>query len=264
MRLPLRIAILMCDSPLYNTAEKYGNYGGVFAELLESSAELLRHEIPGLSAAFGLEITSWDINKAEEYPNLEDIDAILLTGSRANAFDDQPWIVKLIEFVKKILEQDRIRIIGVCFGHQILGRALGLPVDRNDIGWEISVTNMNLTPIGQKLFLGNRSPNVLTLQHMHRDIIKVDNLPNDIDNLAYTDTCKIQGMYKQGRFISVQGHPEFTAEIVKEILDARRKLGIFTEEEYNEAMGRVKSPHDGLAVGAAFLRFLTSREQLPN
>lgn len=51
-----------------------------------------------------------------------------------------------------MLAQDRVRIIGVCFGHQILGRALGVKVGRSEVGWEISVCEMDLTDKGKELF----------------------------------------------------------------------------------------------------------------
>ena len=69
-----------------------------------------------------------------------------------NSFDDDPWILKLVEFTRKVLDQDRVRIIGVCFGHQILGRALGVGVGRSPGGWEVSVLPMELTPKGKELF----------------------------------------------------------------------------------------------------------------
>jgi GMP synthase-like glutamine amidotransferase len=60
--------------------------------------------------------------------------------------------LKLVEFTEKLLKQKRIRIIGVCFGHQILGRALGVKVGRSDNGWEISVLPMELTAKGKEIF----------------------------------------------------------------------------------------------------------------
>lgn len=57
-----------------------------------------------------------------------------------------------MEFTEKLLKQDRVRIIGVCFGHQILGRALGARVGRSDIGWEISVLPVELTAKGKEIF----------------------------------------------------------------------------------------------------------------
>lgn len=43
-------------------------------------------------------------------------------------------------------------MVGICFGHQIIARALGTPVQRSTIGWEVSVDQINLTAEGQKLF----------------------------------------------------------------------------------------------------------------
>ena len=59
----------------------------------------------------------------------------------------------MVDFVKKILfEQKRVRLVGVCFGHQIIGRALGQKVGRSEGGWEISVTPMQLTEKGREVF----------------------------------------------------------------------------------------------------------------
>lgn len=57
-----------------------------------------------------------------------------------------------MDFTKKVLQHDRVRLIGVCFGHQIIGRALDVKVDRSDRGWEVSVTKVQLTEQGKKLF----------------------------------------------------------------------------------------------------------------
>ncbi|KAF8417042.1 GMP synthase [Tirmania nivea] len=252
----LRIAILLCGSPMPLTAEKYGTYGGVFKALLEKSAESLKGEIPGIEN--GLEMTSWDVYQAEEYPRLEDIDAILMTGSSFTAYHDLPWIKKLVDFIKTVLAQDRVRIIGICFGHQILGRALGLPVCRNEGAWEISVTPMSLTPTGKRLFEASLKPSMLSLMQMHQDIVKVEEpeLPDGIENLGSTDVCRLQGMYKKGKFISVQGHPEYTPDIVKEMVHVRTEMGIFNKEMHDDAMNRLWNAHDGVAAGSAFLRFL--------
>jgi hypothetical protein len=76
MRPPLRIAILECDVPLPKTTAEYGGYGGVFEALLRPAAKAL-----GLPDT-ALEITKWNILAEEDkYPKLEDIDAILITGS---------------------------------------------------------------------------------------------------------------------------------------------------------------------------------------
>lgn len=82
MHSPLRIAVLECDTPTPNTNAKYGGYRGVFESLLKSSARALEQP-ERLNPDTDLEITGWDIVNGEEYPKLEEIDAVLLTGSSA-------------------------------------------------------------------------------------------------------------------------------------------------------------------------------------
>ena len=55
---------------------------------------------------------------------------------------------------------------------------------------------------------------------------------------------------------TVQGHPEFDGDIVSELLQRRHDQGIFNDEMYDEGMARVRKPHDGKIVGAAFIYFL--------
>lgn len=147
---PLRIAILECDTPLPVVEARYGRYGEIFKTLLRAGADALSY--PGVSSSSGLEMAAWDVVTAQAYPSLDDIDAILITGSKHNSFDNDPWILKLVDFVKGVLAQRRVRILGICFGHQILGRALDMKVGRSEGGWEVSVTAMDLTKRGQEIF----------------------------------------------------------------------------------------------------------------
>jgi len=248
MKLPLRIAILECDTPLDNTRAKYGGYGGVFKQMLERGANALQHD--GLSAEEGLLLKIFNIvEKQDVYPALEDIDAILMTGSRYNAFDDTPWITKLVDFTKMVLKQDRVRIIGVCFGHQIVGRAMGQKVDRGG-EWEVSVTPVELVGKGKELF----KVDSLNLWQMHRDIVY--GFPEGVEQLAETAVCQNQGMYCKNRMITVQGHPEFTRDIEEEILKSRVATGIISEAVYKDGMQRLPDHDDGIIVAQAFLRFL--------
>ena len=89
---------------------------------------------------------------------------------------------------------------------------------------------------------------------MHRDVVL--HYPPGVEPLGSSVPCAVQGMYIPRRALTVQGHPEFTAEIVAELLERRRAQGIFGEGVYAEAMARVGRPHDGVRVARGFLRFL--------
>lgn len=89
---------------------------------------------------------------------------------------------------------------------------------------------------------------------MHRDI--VFEYPAGAEELGSSGGCQVQGMFIPARVMTVQGHPEFTEEIVAELLESRHAQGIFGDEVYEEARGRVGRPHDGVVVARGVLRFL--------
>lgn len=89
---------------------------------------------------------------------------------------------------------------------------------------------------------------------MHRDIV-FDYPPNTIP-LGSSPNCSVQGMYSPRRFICVQGHPEFTAEIVYELLQTRKYMGVFPEPVYDGGIQTYANEHDGLVVGRTFLEFV--------
>jgi hypothetical protein len=93
---------------------------------------------------------------------------------------------------------------------------------------------------------------------MHKDIAYA--FPSNVKKLASSPQCSNQGMYEKGRLITVQGHPEFTHDIVEEILKSREERGIFPKGVYADGMHRLTDHDDGVVVGQAFLRFLLEEE----
>jgi GMP synthase-like glutamine amidotransferase len=89
---------------------------------------------------------------------------------------------------------------------------------------------------------------------MHQDI--VFECPPDVTLLGSSPCCAVQGMYSPRRFITVQGHPEFNEEIEDEIIKFLTKEGVFSEIQAQEALSRVGYEHDGVSIGATFLKFL--------
>lgn len=174
-----------------------------------------------------------------------------------------------MDFVKDVLAQSRVRLIGVCFGHQIVGRAMDVKVDRSNRGWEVSVTPVDLTPKGKQLFGVDQLVRLIIsmyqvferltrlgqhIHQMHRDIVYV--YPDHVEHLGHTARCEVQGMYVKHHLITVQGHPEFTGDVVSELLEARHDSGVFDDTLFKDGMSRVRQNHDGVAVAAAFIRFL--------
>ncbi|KAK0641321.1 class I glutamine amidotransferase-like protein [Cercophora newfieldiana] len=248
---PLRLAVLEADTPLPGVDARYNGYHGVFKDLfvravdpapIDSVLTLSKHDV---------------VKDLTSYPDLESIDAILITGSKHSAFENDEWITTLVDFTRKAIAHPRVRIVGVCFGHQIVSRALGVPVQRAEAGWEVSVTETQLTPAGQDLFGGRKT---LKIQQMHRD--QALGVPPGATLLASSAICPNHGFLTPGNLITVQGHPEFTSDIMREILESRRAIGLFTDDVYESGMERRSEAHDGVFMARAFLKFLQEPTQL--
>ena len=72
---PTRIAILDCDPLTTSIRAKYGSYGGVVTSFFQDGAQRLKLQPTQLS------LSSWDVQDQPNYPDLDDVDTIVITGS---------------------------------------------------------------------------------------------------------------------------------------------------------------------------------------
>ena len=133
-------------------------------------------------------------------PDPRAYDLIVTLGSEAAAFDDTvPWIAREQRLLRDAVAAD-VPVLGICFGSQILARALGgrgLRAERAEIGWmAIESSDPSLVPAGPWL-------------QWHRDTFT---RPAGATVLANSPAGP--QAYTIGRSLGVQFHPEVTPEIV--------------------------------------------------
>lgn len=156
-----------------------------------------------------------------------------------------------------------MRFSGVCFGHQVLCRALGSkvePVPSEE--WELAHTKINLSPLGQTLFRTKDSS--LYLHQMHQDHVTSPPSHETTSLLSpsqkvhvwgSSDHTAVQGVYLKDRLFTSQGHLGFDEQMVKRQIDMRIESGgIKAEDKPDEAKELADLEHDGEVVAAAILR----------
>jgi GMP synthase-like glutamine amidotransferase len=85
-------------------------------------------------------------------PTLEGVDALLLTGSRYSAYASDAWITRLKEYIRWVYKESTCKLIGICFGHQIVAEALDGKVEKNVLGWEVGWTRIAINDKGRTMF----------------------------------------------------------------------------------------------------------------
>ncbi len=133
---------------------------------------------------------------------LDDYDAILVTGSPCSVHDDHDWIGELIDLTRAANNKG-LRVIGSCFGHQLVARAFGGEVGNNGNGWMIGNYPVHIT--------NNYSwmqPMASTTGLYHFNQERVTRLPEAAVSFAHTDEHPDYGFTLGDNVMCFQGHPE--------------------------------------------------------
>ena len=145
------VVFLKCDKIPEEASEAHGEYQDVLHNLFEPLLPEHRE--------LELETLSYDVVHKREYPKenvLQRADAVVVSGSfEDDAHADAMWILKLAGFLIKLHvsrnsdsqaednalkgfqdEYPKTRIIGICFGLQVIARAFGpSTIEKNPKGW---------------------------------------------------------------------------------------------------------------------------------
>ena len=139
--------------------------------------------------------------------NLEGFDGVIVSGSKTSALLEDPWIESLLRLIRQALEKE-IPFLGVCFGHQMLARALGgktsiRVAQKPEYGW----AQIHRTPDAEVCSLfKNLPPSFYSFASHSEEVIP---LPAGLKNLAYSPDCAVQAcQFKNLPIFGIQFHPE--------------------------------------------------------
>jgi GMP synthase-like glutamine amidotransferase len=135
----------------------------------------------------------------------------ILTGSEASILDDTEWIVRACELTRALAER-QVRLLGSCFGHQLLGRALsGRAFVRRTPTPEFGWVEVRKCEGGPQDPLTAALPERCHVYASHFD--EVFPLPGGWERVAETSRCACAVIrHNGGRAWGIQPHPEIGIE----------------------------------------------------
>ena len=146
-------------------------------------------------------------------------DAYVITGSPRGAYDSDPWIADLTRFIRGSVQVGK-KFVGICFGHQILAYALGGHVEKSEKGWGLGLKTFEVTQ--SKPWMDGR-PQQIALYFAHQDQVK--RLPPDAELLGGNQFCPISMYTIRDQIFGIQGHPEFSQSIMRDIVTRQKNNG---------------------------------------
>jgi len=241
----MKIGILETGHLSDTLKAKYGRYPAFFQRLVA----------PHLPEA---EFFAVAIVDGEVADSPTQADGWIITGSRSGAYEDEPWISPLEVFLRDCLAL-QVPVAGICFGHQILAQAMGGKVVNSEKGWGFGIHEYAL--MARPAWL-DQIPENFSIPAIHQD--QVVEVPKGAQVFAKSDFCPIAGLLygnpDSPHAMSIQPHPEMSAEFVADIAEERLQH-IIAAEIVEPALKSLENPADQVAWGktiAAFFRQATA------
>ena len=225
----MRIGILETGRPPAELEPAFGRYDGMFRRLLAGGHAFTTYDVPG-----------------GEYPARADAqEAYIVTGSPAGVYDPLPWIEPLKGFLQSA--KGRAKLVGICFGHQIMAEAFGGRVEKSERGWGVGLHRYEVAE--KAPWMDAVSSFAVPVSHQDQ-IVAQPPASRVLAKSAFTPFAMLG--YEDQPAISLQCHPEFSQGFAEALIESRRER----LPDAEEALGSLRQPDDRLLVGGWIRRFL--------
>ena len=205
----MRLGLLLCDHVRPGFRTVAGDYPDFFTRFFADRPEV--------------ELVTFDLTAGEWPLDLDECDAWITTGSRHSVYDDLPWILRMADLVRR-LDRERRKLVGVCFGAQMIAHALGGEVARAPEGWQVGIKETRVKAARPWM-----APAAGTFRILHMNGDQILTPPERLRVLGFSDGVPVSVIAVGDHFIGFQGHPEFEPAYSAVLMEARR--GILIPEE---------------------------------
>jgi GMP synthase-like glutamine amidotransferase len=196
----IKVGILETGVPPPDLLPRFGRYDAMFARLLGP----------------GFQTTTYQVLEGR-YPRVpEEQDAYIVTGSPAGVYEDHAWIPPLKKFLRAA--KGKAKLVGICFGHQIMAEAFGGRVEKSHRGWGIGLLHYDVHEHAPWM-----DPDVerFGIPVSHQDqVVEAPPSARTLAGSPFNPFGLLQ--YRDQPAISFQCHPEFEPAYAKALIETRR------------------------------------------
>ncbi|QTF93752.1 GMP synthase [Halomonas sp. BM-2019] len=236
------IGLLQCDDVAPELIGRHGNYPTMFQRLFQRVDPDVRFRV-------------WRCLDGEIPTDPDAVDAWMTTGSKFGVNDGHPWVDELAAFIRLLWRHGK-PLVGICFGHQLIARALGGAVEKSARGWGVGIS---FNRVGERAEWMRPWQEALDLVVSHQD--QVVTLPEGARVLAGSPFCPAYLMQIGDHFLGVQGHPEFARPYSADLMALRRAA--IGEERVREGLASLAAAADDELMARWILNFIHHARSRP-
>jgi len=153
-----------------------------------------------------------EVQHGQALPDFKDCAGVIITGSHEMVTDNLPWSLAIEAWLRDSVEH-KIPVLGICYGHQLIAKALGGLVDYHPQGIEIGSVAVELKARAQEDAIFKSLPQHFPAHATHSQSVR--SLPENAVHLASNDFEKNHAFRVGNCIWGVQFHPEFNTEVMK-------------------------------------------------
>lgn len=137
-----------------------------------------------------------------------DPDLVIDLGGPMGVYEDEkhPWIPNELQFITERIECEK-PLMGICFGAQMIARALGANCYKGPQGKEIGWSKITVNNQGMKSPFRHFDGSLTHMMHWHGDTF---DMPDGAVLLASSDKYQKQAYSYGDHILAMQCHPEIT------------------------------------------------------
>lgn len=215
---------------------QFGAYPPMFRRMFDEAGQAFDYDIVPVHDGAGL-------------PDPMELEGILITGSAAGVYEDHAWLDPLRAFIRSAYAANT-PMLGICFGHQVMADALGGDVRNSEKGWGLGRHTYAVK--ARPGFLATDLP-ALSIACSHQD--QVITPPADAEVFLGSEFTPNAGLvYRNGKALSLQPHPEFLDDYTLALAELRR--GKTSDEVVETAVASVATPSHSKDVAGWLGAFL--------
>lgn len=231
----MKLGILKTDTVRPEWVPEFGEYPDMFVDLLGQADPDLQFQV-------------YDVENGEYPADIDEVDAYLITGSKSSVYDDKPWIGELMDFVRQ-LDQRRKKLVGICFGHQLVAQALGGKTEKSSKGWGVGLQSYRFSEAPK---WHDKEALDFGILASHQDQVVRNAAGAAV--LAGSEFCENAVCQVGNHILTFQGHPEFVAQYSREIMNFRREM--IGEQAYATGMASLAVAPEQQRVARWIVNFL--------